>query len=62
MPSSAGDKWRYLQRVQFGANAQPCYVLIGNDGYPLNKSYSYNEDIPAYVDFLQKGLENYQKK
>lgn len=59
---TVGDKWSYLQRVKFGANAQPFYVLIDNEGYPLNKSYSYNEDIPAYVDFLQKGLENYQKK
>lgn len=59
---TVGDKWSYLQRVKFGANAQPFYVLIDNEGHPLNKSYSYNEDIPAYVDFLQKGLENYQKK
>lgn len=59
---TVGDKWSYLQRVKFGANAQPFYVLIDNEGYPLNKSYSYDEDIPAYVDFLQKGLNNYKEK
>lgn len=59
---TVGDKWSYLQRVKFGANAQPFYVLIDNEGAPLNKSYSYDEDIPAYVDFLQKGLDNYKKK
>lgn len=57
---TVGDKWSYLQRVKFGANAQPFYVLIDNDGQPLNKSYSYNEDIPAYIDFLTTGLKNYK--
>lgn len=58
---TVGDKWSYLQRVKFGANAQPFYVLIDNEGKPLNKSYSYDEDIPKYIDFLQTGLENYKK-
>lgn len=57
---TVGDKWSYLQRVKFGANAQPFYVLIDNEGKPLNKSYSYDEDVPKYVEFLQKGLENYK--
>ena len=57
-----GDKWSYLQRVKFGANAQPFYVLIDNEGKPLNKSYSYDEDIPKYIEFLQTGLENYKKE
>ncbi|WP_298073917.1 cytochrome c biogenesis protein CcdA [uncultured Bacteroides sp.] len=57
---TVGDKWSYLQRVKFGANAQPFYVLIDNEGKPLNKSYSYDEDIDKYVDFLQTGLDNYK--
>ena len=56
-----GDKWSYLQRSKFGANAQPFYVLLDNEGMPLNKSYSYDEDIAKYVDFLQTGLKNYKK-
>lgn len=59
---TVGDKWSYLQRVKFGANAQPFYVLIDNEGNPLNKSYSYDEDIAKYVDFLQTGLDNYRKR
>lgn len=58
---TVGDKWSYLQRAKFGANAQPFYVLIDNEGKPLNKSYSYDEDIDKYVDFLQTGLQNYRK-
>lgn len=57
-----GDKWSYLQRTKFGANAQPFYVLIDNEGHPLNKSYSYDEDISKYVEFLETGLRNFQKK
>ena len=59
---TVGDKWSYLQRVKFGANAQPFYVLIDNEGNPLNKSYSYDEDIAKYVDFLQTGLENFSAR
>ena len=56
-----GDKWSYLQSSKFGANAQPFYVLIDNEGKPLNKSYSYDEDIDKYVNFLETGLKNYKK-
>lgn len=59
---TVGDKWSYLQRVKFGANAQPFYVLLDNQGSPLNKSYAYDEDIPKYIEFLQTGLENYRKE
>lgn len=59
---TVGDKWSYLQRVKFGANAQPFYVLIDNQGNPLNKSYAYDENVSKYVDFLQTGLKNYRKE
>lgn len=58
---TVGDKWSYLQRSKFGANAQPFYVLVNNEGMPLNKSYSYDEDIQLYIDFLETGLKNYKK-
>ena len=58
---TVGDKWSYLQRSKFGANAQPFYVLVDNKGMPLNKSYSYDEDINLYIDFLETGLKNYKK-
>ncbi len=56
-----GDKWSYLQRVKFGANAQPFYILVDNAGYPLAKSHSYDEDVKKYVEFLMAGLEKYEK-
>lgn len=56
-----GDKWSYLQRSKFGANAQPFYVLLDNNGRPLNTSYSYDEDVDKFVSFLKTGLDNYKK-
>ena len=58
---TVGDRWSYLQRTKFGANAQPFYVLLDSDGHPLNHSYSYDEDVTAYLDFLNQGLRNIGK-
>lgn len=56
-----GDKWSYLQASKFGANAQPFYVAVDNEGNPLSASFSFKEDVNAYLDFLNTGLENYKK-
>lgn len=58
---TVGDKWSYLQRIKVGANTQPFYVLLDNEGKPLAGSRSYDEDIEAYVDFLKLGLKNFKK-
>ena len=58
---TVGDKWSYLQRSKFGANAQPFYVAINNEGKPIARSYSYDENISHYMDFLNQGLTNYKK-
>ena len=57
---TVGDKWSYLQSQKFGATAQPFYVLLDNDGNVLEKSYSYDEDIPAFLNWLNSGLGRYQ--
>lgn len=58
---TVGDKWSYLQSHKFGANAQPFYVTLDNNGQPLTGSYGYKEDVPAYLDFLNKGLDAYKR-
>ena len=58
---TVGDKWSYLQRYKFGANAQPFYVAVDNEGKPLSGSYAYKEDIQAFLKFLNDGLNNYAK-
>lgn len=58
---TVGDKWSYLQRMKFGGQTQPFYVLVDNEGQPLNSSYSYDEDVDKFVNFLDEGLKNYKK-
>ena len=57
---TVGDKWSYLEETKFGYLAQPFYVPLDNAGKPLNGSFSFKEDVKAYLDFLDKGLENYK--
>lgn len=52
-----GDKWSYLQRHKFGANAQPFYVLLDYNGLPLAPAYGFSEDTEAYVNWLNSGLK-----
>lgn len=58
---TVGAKWSYLQSHKFGANAQPFYVLLDNEGHPLCGSRAYNEDVPAFLDFLNTGIQRYRK-
>ena len=56
-----GDKWSYLQRSKFGTNAQPFYILLDNEGKPLAPTYAFDEDVSKYIQFLEKGLEEFKK-
>ena len=57
-----GDKWSYLQRSKFGANAQPFYILLDHEGQPLGPSYAFNEDVAQYMQFLRNGLNRFKNK
>ena len=59
---TVGAKWSYLQSHKFGANAQPFYVLLDGEGHPLTTSRSYDEDIDAYINFLEEGLAEYARR
>lgn len=56
--TTIGDKWSYLQRYKFGANAQPFYVVVDATGKPLNGSFSFTEDPKKFVNFLETSLKN----
>ena len=58
---TVGDKWSYLQRTKFGANAQPYYVILDPQGHPLEAPYGFNESASDFLDFLQRGLDNFDK-
>ncbi len=56
---TVGDKWSFLQRYKFGANAQPFYVILDNEGNPLSGSYAFDKDVEHFLEFLNTGLKNY---
>ena len=59
---TVGAKWSYLQSHKFGANAQPFYVALDpTTGKPLTGSRGFNEDVQAYMDFLNQGIRNFKE-
>ncbi|MDE6369839.1 MAG: thioredoxin family protein [Muribaculaceae bacterium] len=58
--STVGDRWSYLQRHKFGINSQPYYVLLDNQGRPLAPARAYDEDVDAFLDWLNRGAEAYK--
>lgn len=56
-----GDLWSYLQRYKFGANTQPYYVVLDNNGNLLEGpvSYDHNESVDDFYKFLESGLKKY---
>lgn len=58
---TVGDKWSYLQRTKFGANSQPYYVVLDNEGKPLAPPAYYDENVTKFVDWLNGALENYKE-
>ena len=59
---TVGEKWSYLQRSKFNASTQPFYVILGRDGQPLAPSYSYDENVAKYVEWLQTGIKAFAEK
>lgn len=59
--TTVGDKWSYLQRSKFGANSQPYYIILDNDGQALTLPYFYDEDVEKFVQWLETGISNYKK-
>ena len=50
---TVGDKWSYMQRVQYQSNAQPYYVQLNADGNRIVEgSYAYDEDIEKFLNWL----------
>lgn len=51
---TVGDKWSYLQRVKFGANAQPYYVMLDNNGLPLSSPFTFDENPDNFIRWLER--------
>ncbi len=53
---NVGNKWSEFQEVNFGAVAQPYYIILGHDDMkPLHESAAYDPDIDKFIDWLDRG-------
>lgn len=59
--STVGEKWSYLQRHKFNINSQPYYAILDGKGQLLNKPRAYDEDVEAFVKWLEEGIENFER-
>lgn len=50
-----------LQITRLNNNAQPFYVLVGQDEKVLVTPYSYNRSVEGFVKFLDEGKKKYQE-
>lgn len=58
---NVGNKWAAFERVNFGQQSQPLYVLMSHDETVLNAPRGNTPDVKTYRDFLQCGLDNFEK-
>lgn len=56
-----GNKWSDFQIEKYQANAQPYYVILNNEGASLNEPIGYTPDKDEYLNWLNKGITNYNK-
>tara|TARA_Y100001968_G_C18790418_1_gene450929 strand:- start:202 stop:522 length:321 start_codon:yes stop_codon:yes gene_type:complete len=56
-----GNKWSDFQIREYGANAQPYYIILNHEEQPLNEPVGYTPDVEEYTAWLDKGIENFKK-
>ncbi len=57
-----GRKYQDFQITRFKQNSQPLYALLDTKGELLIAPRSYNLDIEEFIEFLDKGVEEFNKK
>ncbi|WP_395058153.1 thioredoxin family protein [Flavobacterium sp.] len=58
---TVGQKWSEFQRLNYGTNARPYYVLIGLDEKKLNEPVPYTPNIQEYKTWLEEGISRFKK-
>ncbi len=59
---TVGDKWSYLQRHKFNINSQPYYVILNGRGELLAEPRAYDENVDAFVEWLENGIKNFENQ
>lgn len=62
LKTSIGKQNADLQITRFENNAQPFYVLLDNNEELLTPPVSYDLDVSNFVEFLDKGIANFEKR
>lgn len=57
-----GNKWSYFQASKYQTNTQPQYILLDNNEQMLNKPASYNPDIRRYINWLEEGKKEFDRR
>ena len=58
---NVGRKWSDFMIVNFAQNSQPLYVIMTPESEVLTKPRGYKEGVRSYVDFLDCGLETFER-
>ncbi|MCM1034059.1 MAG: thioredoxin family protein [Paludibacter sp.] len=51
--TTVGDRWSYLQRSRFGANAQPFLVQLNAQGEMIAEPCAYTDDVENFLQWLK---------
>ena len=56
-----GNVWAELQITRYKSFQQPLYAIIDHDGNDLVQSVGYTPDINEFKQFLETGIQNFNK-
>jgi len=56
-----GKKWADFQISTFNINTQPFYVIIDHNENTLGKPMGYDLDINKFIEFLNRGVKEFEK-
>ncbi len=51
-----------FQIFNFNENSQPVYAILDHEGNLMDGTASYNKDVDVFVNFLDKGVEEFNKR
>lgn len=56
-----GNKWSDLQIERYKSNSQPYYVILDHNENQMHESASYDPDVEKFVDWLDRGVSEFNK-
>lgn len=58
---TVGNKWSDFQITQYQSNSQPLYVLLDHNERPLVEQRGYNTDVTGFVNWMKKGVNEFNR-